>query len=75
MTQKQLRQVVADILDHKRQLLADLRTDKTGNPQVRELCSRVDAEVVTFTALFDALDGDTALLKTYLPQPLTLFPL
>lgn len=64
MTTKELREKIPGIIERKKLMYSSLLPGR-DNPQVQEMMHRVDAEIITFTAVLDALKGNTMLINTF----------
>lgn len=65
MTNKQLKAKLNSIIDSKTSVYSEYAALRDNNPQVKEIMSRIDAELVAFNAVLDALNGDDVLINCY----------
>ena len=64
MNTHELKTKIPGIIRYKRKMYISLEPGR-DNPQVKELMSSIDAEINTFIAVLDALNGDTYLINSY----------
>lgn len=65
MTKKELKIKINDIIDRKQRTYIEFAKNTNNDLQTKELMSRIDAELVVFSSIFDALNGNNALINCY----------
>lgn len=62
-TNAQLKATLKEIIKREERVISSLETSQ--NPQVKEMVTRVQAELMAFESVLDALNGSNALLNSY----------
>ncbi len=64
MKSSQLKSQLSDIIARKSATFYELQSNR-DNPQVKEIMSRIDAEITAFRSILDALNDNPVLLNCY----------
>ena len=65
MTKKELKIKLSDIINRKQLKYAYLHDLDSNNPTVKELMTRIDAELVAFISVSDALKNKDQMINCY----------
>lgn len=65
MTKKELKTKLIDIIERKETVYQEYCAEVSNTPQVRIIMLRVDAEIIVFNAVLDALNNNNVLINTY----------
>ena len=65
MTKAELKTKLNDIIDKKTHTYSIFMAGTINDLQTKEVMSRIDAELLAFNAVLDALNGDSCMINCY----------